>query len=172
MISDAIEIVDYDPLWPIQFAEIAARVRQALGASLLVAIEHVGSTAVPGLAAKPIIDLDVVIPSAADLPQAIARLATLGYVHEGDRGLAGREAFHSPPGMARHHLYVCPADSGELRRHRLFRDHLRCHPEEARRYEALKRALATRCRGDHLAYSEGKTAFVQAVLRPTEISHS
>ena len=165
MISDAIEVHPYDPHWPQQFAETAARVRQALGTSLIVAMEHVGSTAVPGLAAKPVIDLNLVIPSTAELPTAITGLATIGYVHEGDKGIPGRDAFRWPPGEPRHHLYVCAAASAELRRQLLFRDYLRAHSEEARQYERLKRELAARFREDRLAYSEGKTPFIQAVLR-------
>src|SRR5580704_3139687 len=109
-------IQDYDPSWPEAFSKLAARVQATLG-SLVITIEHIGSTAVPGLAAKPIIDLDVVLASRADLPEAIRLLATIGYVHEGDLGIPGREAFRSPPGEPRHHLYVLAAGANELGRH-------------------------------------------------------
>ena len=89
--GDPVSIQDYDPAWPDAFSKLAARVKAALG-SLAVAVEHIGSTAVPGLAAKPIIDLDVVLASSTDLPEAIRLLATIGYVNEGDLGIAGREA--------------------------------------------------------------------------------
>jgi GrpB-like predicted nucleotidyltransferase (UPF0157 family) len=114
-------IVDYDPHWPDLFEELRAPVVAALG-DLIVCVEHVGSTAVPGLAAKPIIDMDVVVPSVADIPEAIRRLAILGYVHRGDLGISGREALTSPAGKPSHHLYVCALDSEELRRHRSLRD--------------------------------------------------
>src|SRR5262249_53704550 len=84
---------------------------------LVSAIEHVGSTSVPGLAAKPIIDLDVLLAPAAYLPETIQRLATLGYEHEGDLGIAGREAFRRRPTLFAHHLYVCLPKSEEFRRH-------------------------------------------------------
>ena len=157
-------IVDYDPRWPVVFEELRAPVVAALG-DLVVIVEHVGSTAVPGLAAKPIIDMDVVVPSVADIPEAIGRLAILGYVHRGDLGITGREAFTSPAGKPRHHLYVCALDSEELRRHRSFRDYLLTHPDEARAYEALKRAAARRFAEDRAAYNEAKTWFVEAVLQ-------
>ena len=157
-------VVDYDPAWPQLFEQLRDRVVAALG-DLVVAVEHVGSTAVPGLPAKPIIDLDVVIPAIADLPAAIERLATLGYVHRGDLGIPGREAFSRPPDTPPHHLYVCARDSAELRRHLLFRDYLRAHPEDARAYGALKRQLAARFRDDREAYTEAKTAFVADILR-------
>jgi GrpB-like predicted nucleotidyltransferase (UPF0157 family) len=161
---DPVEVVDYDPTWPAQFAEIAARVRAAFADGLLIAVEHIGSTAVVGLAAKPIIDLNVVVPAREDTPEAIARLASLGYVHEGDKGILGREAFLWPVGTVRHHLYVCARDNAEYRRQVAFRDYLREHRDAAQRYEALKRDLAERFHHDRTAYSEGKTAFVEAVL--------
>jgi len=161
---EPIVIADYDPQWPALFDEIASRVRAAFAGGPLLAIEHVGSTSVPGLAAKPIIDLDVVIPSQTDLGEAASRLAALGYFHQGDKGIPGRSAFLSPPGTPRHHLYVCASDNDELRRHVAFRDFLRAHPDEARCYEALKRELAQWCRGDRVAYNDGKTEFVEAIL--------
>jgi GrpB-like predicted nucleotidyltransferase (UPF0157 family) len=157
-------IVDYDPQWPDLFEELRAPVVAALG-DLAVIVEHVGSTAVPGLAAKPIIDMDVVVPAVSDIPEAIRRLATLGYVHRGDLGIAGREAFISPAGTPRHHLYVCALDSEELRRHRLFRDYLLTLPDAARAYGALKKAAAQRFGEDRVAYTEAKTRFVEAVLQ-------
>ena len=161
---DPIEVVDYDPSWPAQFAELAARVRAAFADGPLIAVEHVGSTSVVGLAAKPVIDIDVIVPSLSDVPGAVARLAALGYVHEGDKDVPGREAFLWPPGTRRHHLYLCLCDNAEYRRHVAFRDYLRENRDEAQRYEALKRDLAARFRADRTAYSEGKTEFVEAVL--------
>lgn len=157
-------LVDYDRHWPDLFEALRAPVVAVLG-DLVIVVEHVGSTAVPGLAAKPIIDMDVVVPSAADIPGAIGRLATLGYVHRGDLGIAGREAFTAPAGTPRHDLYVCAIDSEELRRHRLFRGYLLTHPEEARAYGALKTAAARRFGEDRAAYTEAKTRFVEAVLQ-------
>ena len=157
-------IVDYDPHWPDLFEQLRAPVVAALG-DLVVSVEHVGSTAVPGLAAKPIIDMDVVVPSVADIPEAIGGLASLGYVHRGDLGIPGREAFASPAGKPRHHLYLCALGSEELRRHRSFRDYLLTHPDDARAYAALKKAAARRFAEDRAAYNEAKTRFVEAVLQ-------
>lgn len=168
-----IEIVDYDPAWAEAFAGISQAVAAALG-PLALRIEHVGSTAVPGLGAKPIIDLDVVIESPGVLALVVEALKTLGYSHEGDGGIPGREAFRREGatvpanGSGRlwpaHHLYVCPRDSEELGRHLRFRDYLRSHPEAAARYEALKRDLAHRYANDIDAYIEGKSAFVERIL--------
>jgi GrpB-like predicted nucleotidyltransferase (UPF0157 family) len=161
--SAPIEIVDYDPGWPAHFAALRDQIAGALG-PLAQRIEHVGSTAVPGLPAKPIIDLDVVIPMRSDLPEVITRLGTLGYRHEGDLGIPGREAFASPVATPAHHLYVCAADSRELARHLTFRDYLRTHPGQARAYAELKRSLAEQFRFDRDAYSRNKSAFVEQAL--------
>jgi GrpB-like predicted nucleotidyltransferase (UPF0157 family) len=158
-----VEITDYDPRWPQTFAALRDQVAAVLG-PLAQKIEHVGSTAVPGLPAKPVIDLDAVIATPADLPAAISRLATLGYRHEGDLGISGREAFTSPAAASAHHLYVCAADSPELARHLAFRDYLRTHPGQARAYAELKRSLAEQFRTDRDAYSHGKTAFIEQAL--------
>lgn len=158
-----VEIADYDPAWPAAFAELRNQIAAVLG-PLAQRIEHVGSTAVPGLPAKPIIDLDVVIAARADLPEVITRLAALGYRHEGDLGIAGREAFASPAAAPARHLYVCTADSPELARHLAFRDYLRTHPGHARAYAELKRSLAAQFRSDRDAYSRSKAAFVEQAL--------
>jgi GrpB-like predicted nucleotidyltransferase (UPF0157 family) len=155
-----------DPGWPRLFEELRDRASAALG-DLVVRIEHVGSTSVPGLVAKAVIDLDVVIRSRAELPAAIERLAAVGYTHVGDLGITGREAFKRPDGTPRHNLYLCAADSVELARHVRFRDYLRSHPDTATEYAVLKRELAERHRLDIDAYCEAKTAFIEGVLGRT-----
>jgi GrpB-like predicted nucleotidyltransferase (UPF0157 family) len=155
-------IQDYDPSWPDAFSKLAARVSAALG-GIVVTVEHIGSTAVPGLAAKPIIDLDVVLASPADLPEATRLLTAIGYVHEGDLGIAGREAFRSPPDEPRHHLYLLAAGANELRRHLAFRNALRADSGLRDRYAELKRSLARAYRYDRSAYTEAKSAFIASV---------
>jgi GrpB-like predicted nucleotidyltransferase (UPF0157 family) len=162
-VREPLVVVDYDPSWPETFERLARPVRDSL-ADLGAEIEHVGSTAVPGLAAKPIIDIDVVVPSAAEVPAAIERLRGLGYVYQGDKGVPGREALLWPPGSPRHHLYVVVAGSEPHAAHLAFRDRLRADPETAARYAELKRDLAERHHRDRIAYGEGKNDFVAAVL--------
>jgi GrpB-like predicted nucleotidyltransferase (UPF0157 family) len=157
-------VVDYDPHWPATFEILRSSLAGALG-GLVAAIEHIGSTAVPGLAAKPIIDIDVLLKCASDLPLVIQRLASLGYTHRGDLGVAGREAFACPPGAHAHHLYVCPPESQEYRRHLALRDYLRSHSAEAAAYSNLKRSLAARFRHDRSAYTEGKREFIELLLQ-------
>jgi GrpB-like predicted nucleotidyltransferase (UPF0157 family) len=162
-----IVIVEYDPAWPSRFASLAAAVTAALG-PVLVRVEHVGSTAVPGLPAKPIIDLDAVVRT-ADVPEAIGRLAAVGYVHLGERGVAGREAFATPAGAAPHHLYVCPIGSPSLAEHLRFRDALRADGRLAAEYGRLKRHLAARFARDREGYCEAKTGFIRAILARPDV---
>jgi GrpB-like predicted nucleotidyltransferase (UPF0157 family) len=162
--KEPITIADYDPRWPERFEILRARLFKALG-PVAAAIEHVGSTAIPGLAAKPIIDVDVLLCSESDLQLGIERLATLGYEHQGDLGIPGREAFRAPTSEFPHHLYVCSPDHREYDRHITFRDHLRSHPEDARAYELLKRSLAGRFGSDRESYTLAKADFIEAILR-------
>jgi GrpB-like predicted nucleotidyltransferase (UPF0157 family) len=162
--DDSVLIQDYDSSWPHAFSKLATRVKAALG-SLVVTIEHIGSTAVPGLAAKPIIDLDVVLASSADLPEAIRLLTIIGYAHEGDLGIPGREAFRSPPDDPRHHLYVVSAGANELRRHLTFRDALRADRDLREKYAALKRSLAVQYKNDRNSYTQGKSDFIASIVK-------
>lgn len=162
--SDLVIIESYDPEWPQQFELVRSRIASALSA-FAAKIEHVGSTAVPGLAAKPIIDIDVLLQSADDLPEVIRRLRALGYEHRGDLGVPGREAFRSPTAEPPHHLYVHGPDSREYTRHINFRNHLRANPEDAWAYEHLKRRLAQQYRNDREGYNQSKTEFVETILR-------
>ena len=170
--SKPIEVADYDPKWPVLFAEIAARVRAVFTDGSLACVEHVGSTSVAGLPAKPIVDIDVVIPTRANLPDAITRLAALGYEHQGDMGIPSREAFRRPPESPRHNLYVCAQDSPELQRHLAFRDYLRAHPDAARQYGELKRELAARHVSDRDAYVDGKAEFIRDILQKAGVGTS
>jgi GrpB-like predicted nucleotidyltransferase (UPF0157 family)/SAM-dependent methyltransferase len=160
---DPVVIEDYDAAWPEQFAQLRDRVLSVAG-DIVLRVEHVGSTAIPGLAAKPVIDLDVVVARADDVSQVAARLESVGYRREGDLGVPGRAAFDYPPGERRHHLYVCPASSPALRRHLQFRDRLRADPGLAAEYGELKQRLATEYGHDRDGYTEAKSAFIESVV--------
>lgn len=172
--GDPIIVVPYDPNWPREFDALAGVLDRALG-DVALRIEHIGSTSVPGLAAKPILDVDVVIDGPDDLPVAVERLSAVGYIHQGERGVPGRDAFRYDvdtvplDGTGRrwmaHHLYVCVQDSAELRRHVGFRDYLRAHADVAEEYGRLKLALAVDFRDDRTGYNDAKTAFVHEVYR-------
>lgn len=159
-----IVVVDYDPNWPEAFERLRSQVWPAVG-EVALAVEHIGSTSVPGLAAKAIIDLSVVVRAEADIPVAIERLAPLGYVHRGDLAVEGREAFDSPYASPAHHLYVCPPASLGLANHLAVRDYLRMHPEAVKEYGDLKKHLAMQFPHDIDGYVDGKTAFLLKILR-------
>lgn len=159
-------VTPYNPDWPAQFDALAARYRSAL-ADLPHKIEHVGSTSVPGMTAKPVIDVDIVI-ARADFAGVRGRLAGLGYWHQGDKGLPDREAFDlSEPQLKRslpaHHLYVCIAGTPELAKHIVFRDFMRRHPEWVQRLSAHKVELCLRHANDRQSYIDGKAAMVQQI---------
>jgi len=156
-------VVDYDPNWAKLFETLRLAIWPAI-ADVAISIEHVGSTSVPGLAAKPVIDMDVVVAE-SNIGAAITRLAALGYLHRGDLGIPQREAFHIPPGSPPHHLYLCPIDSLALRNHLNVRDFLRANPVARYDYGRLKRRLAEQHHDDIDAYVEAKTDFLLAIVR-------
>lgn len=136
-------VLPYDPKWKTDFENIKRELESALG-SLALHIEHVGSTSVEGLSAKPIIDIDIVIGDYSVFDSVVSRLEAIGYVHEGDLGIKDREAFKysGKPHLQKHHLYVCPQNSKELLRHITFRDFLRNNPDAAEKYGKVKETAA------------------------------
>ena len=157
-------VVAYDPRWPGLFRQLRGRVDAAL-AGVAHVTEHVGSTAVPGLDAKPVIDLDVVVPDGATVGAAVRALAADGWRHQGDLGIKSREAFQPPGDAVYHHLYVVVAGSQPHRDHIDLRDYLRTHPAQAARYGDLKRRLAPLLKTDRSAYGEGKAEMIGEFLR-------
>lgn len=164
MRTETVIVLPYDPQWRADFEAIRAELQEAVG-ELALSIEHVGSTAVEGLSAKPIIDIDLVISDASALPLAVERLGKAGYVHEGDLGIEGREAFRysGKPHLRTHHLYVCPRDSKELFRHITFRDFLRTHPDAVRQYSQVKETSARLFPHDIDKYMEYKGPCIAAL---------
>jgi GrpB-like predicted nucleotidyltransferase (UPF0157 family) len=141
----AVTLVElYNPEWPDWFRQLRAFLEPRLR-GVAMHIEHVGSTSVPGMTAKPVIDIDVVVERGA-MPHAIQLLESAGYVHEGDLGIPEREAFdlvdeQIKASLPPHHLYVCPQGAFKLYKHLVFRDFLRDHPEHAQRLSDLKWSL-------------------------------
>ncbi|MEU7581373.1 GrpB family protein [Streptomyces sp. NPDC041068] len=161
-----IVVSDHSPHWAAQFRELRDRLAPHV-ADIAVAVEHVGSTSVPGCAAKPIIELDIVVACPSAMPELVARLTGQGYRHEGDLGIAGREAFRAPEAPIPHHLYGVVEGSKPHLDHVLLRDYLRLHLEEVRRYSELKRTLARRFTGDRegrAAYLAAKSGLVEELL--------
>jgi len=164
----AIELVDYDPSWPALFEEIRTGLERLLD-GLVHEIHHIGSTAILGLCAKPKIDVDIVLRSAASIPEAIERMQATGdYIYHGDKYRDGMWTFTTGRASRGQRLYLCaPGTAAHLRR-MLFRDHLRRHPEAAAAYAALKRRLASETADDWDHYTGGKAAFVAEIVRLEE----
>ncbi len=161
-------VVPYDARWPVEFERERVRIAAALG-SLALRVDHNGSTAVPGLAAKPIIDIQISVASLQPLERYRAPLASLGYVHMPHPDDAFCPFFHRPsPWPHTHHVHVVAAGGDEERRTLAFRDYLREHAGAAREYAALKHELARRFSADDAASREGyasaKTEFVERIL--------
>ena len=166
MADNPVVIVPYDPGWPRQFEEervLLARIFRDTS----VVIEHVGSTAVPELGAKPIIDMMVGVSALSEVESRIPQLESHGYeyVSAHEAQLPERRFFQKPrSGSRTHHLHAVVRDGAFWRRHLLFRDHLRAFPEAATAYLDLKRELASRHRTDRVAYTDGKSAFIESLL--------
>lgn len=165
MTTRNIIVLSYDEKWKQAFLDIEAELDAALG-SLAISIEHVGSTSVPGLAAKPIIDIDVVV-CRADMVDVIKALARIGYEHEGNGGIEDREMFKysGKEHLMEHHLYVCPEDSRELKRHILFRDYLRSHPEAVNAYSQIKKEAAELYPHDIDGYINHKGVLIEKIYK-------
>lgn len=157
-------VLPYDEQWKQDFQNIRDEISDALG-ELALAIEHVGSTSVHGLSAKPIIDIDVVIEDSSVLNLVITELEKIGYRYEGNLGIVGREAFKydGKEHLRKHHLYVCPKDSAELKRHIAFRDYLRSHPQAVLEYSRIKEEGAKLYPYDIDKYIEHKGPFIEGI---------
>jgi len=159
-------VVAADARWPQQFAEMRALLLDVLG-SHAVSVEHIGSTAVPGLAAKPTIDVLVVVADTATVLEREAMLGELGFEHRPDAWPdPNRHVFlrRVVDGRRTHHLHVVPDGSHEIDDYLAIRDYLRTHPDEAAAYEGHKMALLQAHHGDRAAYVEAKPAYVEALL--------
>jgi GrpB-like predicted nucleotidyltransferase (UPF0157 family) len=172
--ANEIVVADYSPEWPRIFEDLKRVYVVSLG-NLILEIHHVGSTSIPGLAAKPVIDIDLVIEDRSILPEVISRLAPLGYEHRGDLGIPDREAFGRVSEQVpldgsgriwlKHNLYCCHRGCVPLRNHLALRDYLRTHPEKAHEYGELKKRLAAEVQGDIDLYIERKSSFILGALR-------
>lgn len=159
-----VEVVEYDPKWPRLFDAERESLARALG-DAAVSIEHIGSTAVPGLAAKPIIDILMEVTGLAALDALNPAMETLGYEPRGEFGIPGRRYFRKGGDDRTHHIHAFASGDPGLRRHLAFRDYLRAHPDVAREYAELKKKVAETCGNDLGRYCDGKDAFVKRIER-------
>jgi GrpB-like predicted nucleotidyltransferase (UPF0157 family) len=170
-----IVVADYDPAWPAWFAAVCDHVWPAV-ADVALRIDHVGSTSVPGLAAKPIIDMDIVVRSPDQVRPVIERLATIGYQWRGDLGIAGREAFEPLPDrspiLPPHHLYLVVENNKAHLDHWLLRDLLRSDPEARDQYAAVKRHSAATAVNDIETYGLTKSRLITHLLTRAHTAHT
>ena len=166
MAGKRVEVLRYDPAWAKEFAQIRDRLSMRLAGSI-EGIEHVGSTSVRGLAAKPIIDIDIVIGEEAELHIINEMLVELGYSFEGDKGIAGRESYRyeGEEPLFRHHLYVCRKGSQELNRHIRFRDYLRSNTQDLTEYSKVKAEAAEMFPEDIDGYMAWKAPVIERIYR-------
>ena len=166
-----VELVPYSAEWPVLAERELGWLVHALH-GLVVAGHHIGSTAVPGLSAKPVVDLLLVVRGVAELDEREARVRRLGYRCRGENGIAGRRYYTLDDATGRRQFQVhCFApESGEIERHLAFRDYLRTHPDTARNYEAEKRRCRELHPDDSNAYCEAKAGWIAVVL-PLAVAH-
>lgn len=164
--NDRIELVDYDPGWPGRFEAKRAGLARALG-PVAVRIDHVGSTAVTGLAAKPVIDIQISAPDVEDEEAFVAAIESQGFLLRWIE--TGHRYFRPPPPLPRdYQVHVCSVGGHWERVHLLFRDYLRTHPEVAAEYAALKRDLAARYPWDRIGYNDAKGPFIESAVAKAE----
>ena len=166
MRTSKVIVMPYDKKWQADFEKIKFELENAIG-DLILGVEHVGSTSVQGMSAKPCIDIDVVIKDYSVFDITVSRLADIGYIHEGDLGIKDREAFKytNKPHLQTHHLYVCPQYSTELHRHITFRDYLRTHPEAVNEYSKVKEKAAQLFPDDIDSYIEFKSPCIAKLYK-------
>ena len=166
MRTQKVVVLPYDRTWKSDFEEIKREIEGANG-DLMIGMEHVGSTSVEGMSAKPIIDIDVIIEDYTAFDAVVRRLEAIGYIHEGDLGIKDREAFKyaNKPHLRQHHLYVCPQQSEELHRHITFRDFLTNNPEAVKKYSAVKEKAAQLFPDNIEAYIAYKSPCIEELYR-------
>ena len=159
-----VKLYPHNEHWHSLFAEEKARLQDVIG-EFVVDIEHVGSTSVCGIAAKPILDLAIAISDKSSGERCVAAIENLGYIYRGENGIAGRFYFVKGAPQRTHHLHMLLEDSDEWRNHLFFRNYLRANPESAAEYDKLKKELASKFGNDRDAYLDGKAEFVERILK-------
>jgi len=161
-------LVPHDPNWANQAALEAKRIREGLSIQVL-AVHHIGSTAIPSIKAKPILDFVLVVQSLHELDKNDAEMEALGYEPKGERGIPGRRFFSKDThGKRSHHVHAFQQNNSEIERHIIFRDYLLNHPEDAAAYERLKVKLAKKFPNRSGDYTEGKSDFIYQIVEKAQ----
>ena len=165
-----VEIVEYDPEWPRVLEREAEAILEECR-PCITEVHHIGSTSVSGLAAKPVLDMMPVAATPGDGAKAVPNMTMLGYLYRGENGLPGRFYFDRVvDGRTVAHVHMFPARHPDVRKHLVFRDYLRAHPDAAQDYEQLKRSLASKYRDDRRTYTDAKAEFINMII-DTAMSH-
>jgi GrpB-like predicted nucleotidyltransferase (UPF0157 family) len=157
-----IEIAEYDPIWPRLYEEERSLLIQALG-DVAVGIHHIGSTAVPGLAAKPTIDILIEVTNLVTLDVLNQNMEAIGYQPKGESGIPGRRYFKKGGVNRTHNIHAFTRGDSNVPRYIAFRDYLRFHPETATEYAILKKDVAANCDNDIVSYNDGKDKYVKII---------
>ncbi len=172
MSQDIVIIEDYNPRWPEMYAQEKARIEASIGA-YLIDIQHVGSTSIPGLSAKPIIDIMAVIRSVSLVEECVKPLEALDYLYQGELGIPGRHYFRKPVDISHtaraFHLHMVEKGHEQWAMYQLFREYMLLHPELVQQYDTLKRELAAKHGSDRAAYTAAKAPFIESVIRAAVI---
>ena len=156
----------YNPLWPLWFEEEKKKLHLILGENA-VAIHHVGSTAVPYLAAKPIIDIVIVTENISAFEECNPQLKEQGYLAKGEMGMCFRRFYSRGENPRTHHLHVYSKENDEITQYLTFRDHMRTHPDDLKAYGVLKHTLSILYKEDRDSYTLGKDSFIKAIIEKT-----
>jgi GrpB-like predicted nucleotidyltransferase (UPF0157 family) len=165
--ADKVIIVPYDPQWPQLFSQLGTALRTALGETAR-RIDHIGSTAIPGLHAKPIIDIQISVTAFDRLEVYRLPLEGLGYTFRAENPERTKRYFREAPGQGRTHIHVRRWGSWAEQFALLFRDYLRVHPDDAKRYAALKYSLAEKYGEDRYSYTEAKAPFIWEIMNKAD----
>ena len=166
--ADSVIVEDYNPQWPQMYEQEKACIQDAIG-EYLIDIQHVGSTSIPGLSAKPIIDIMAVIRNISLVEQCVQPLEALDYLYQGELGIPGRHYFRKPIDISHtdrtFHLHMVEKGHDQWAMYQLFREYMLLHPESVREYDTLKRELATKHGSDRAVYTNAKAPFIESIIR-------
>jgi GrpB-like predicted nucleotidyltransferase (UPF0157 family) len=158
-----VEVVTYNPEWPQMYDEESHKISSLLS-SEIVSIHHIGSTAIPGIFAKPVIDILVVVEDIDKIDNYNPQMASTGYIPRGEYGIPGRRFFIKPSQDFRsHHVHIYQTGNPEIEPHFKFRDYMLAHPDDARIYSELKKDLAFKYTYDIDAYVDGKKEYIEGI---------
>lgn len=163
-----IEVVPHNPEWNADFLKAREEITQVL-CDEVICINHIGSTAIPGIYAKPIIDVLIGVKSIGKVDSYNDKMSEIGYYAKGEYGIAGRRYFVKGEPKRTHHVHIFQIDDPQIDRHINFRDYMIAHPEEAKKYEELKKGLAEEHKYDANHYVNGKNSFIQSIDRKAQL---